>query len=213
MNIWVICTGAPDALPKRCTGAAFEAAMAAAADGAVPPYTGKPLQGAGRPLYAAPGHAARETAKALYPDADIQVEPLLSPIPQRAFRDGEQSRPLWLWQAMARLQRKTGNPRQPESQKQAEQRLDTLIDRLEETGKDCILVADTELAALLLDRLRLRSCSFARSGVFRLQPYERILVTARDTHCGGCGHNCFLANPGCGIGRDQAARLKQGYKA
>ena len=163
MNIWVVCTAAPvTPPPKRCTGAEFEAAMTALTEGAVQPYTGKPLQSAGRPLYAAPGHAARQTAESFYPDAEIQVEPLLSPTPERTFRDGEQSRPLWLWKAMARSQRNAGNARQPESRKQTEQRLDTLIDRLQEQGKDCILVADAELVTLLMDRLRLRGCTFAR---------------------------------------------------
>lgn len=28
------------------------------------------------------------------------------------------------------------------------------------------------------------------------------------THCGGCRHDCPLENPGCGVGKEAAARRK-----
>ena len=82
------------------------------------------------------------------------------------------------------------------------------LSRLEKEGKDCMLVADCLLTAELLDRLRLRGYTVSRSGIFRYRPWERILLTRRDQRCGGCGHNCLLENPGCGVGRDKAARQK-----
>ena len=40
----------------------------------------------------------------------------------------------------------------------------------------------------------------------KIQPLERFLVSRREEHCGGCQHNCFLSNPGCGVGREKAMR-------
>ena len=68
------------------------------------------------------------------------------------------------------------------------------------------MVSHPGFIALLLDRLRVRGYCVARTGLGRVQPLERLLLTRRDMHCGGCGHNCLLTNPGCGIGRDKAAR-------
>ena len=62
-------------------------------------------------------------------------------------------------------------------------------------------------------RQALRSCAFCcgrwkSSGASfgALMPGERIRVTERSDHCGGCQHNCLLKNPGCGVGKDKAAR-------
>ena len=85
--------------------------------------------------------------------------------------------------------------------------------KLEKEERDCLLVLDGDFLTLLLDRLRLHGCSSQRSGLGRWQPYELILASKREMHCGGCAHNCLLANPGCGIGRDKAKRLEEGYKA
>ena len=68
------------------------------------------------------------------------------------------------------------------------------------------MVSHPGFIALLLDRLRVRGYCVARTGLGRVQPLERLLLTRRDMHCGGCAHNCLLSNPGCGIGRDKAAR-------
>ena len=32
------------------------------------------------------------------------------------------------------------------------------------------------------------------------------VISEKEAHCGGCGHNCFLSNPGCGVGREKALR-------
>ncbi len=57
-----------------------------------------------------------------------------------------------------------------------------------------------------MDAFRVRGYCFARSELGAVRPGERILVTSRTAHCGGCGHNCMLSSPGCGIGRDKAQR-------
>ncbi|MBO5555722.1 MAG: hypothetical protein J5927_00915, partial [Oscillospiraceae bacterium] len=85
-------------------------------------------------------------------------------------------------------------------------RAEALIQKLESAGQDCVLVTHPAFLALLLDRLRIHGYCSQRSGIGRLKPLERILCSKRDIHCGGCGHNCLLANPGCAIGKDKARR-------
>ena len=214
MNIWILCCGEPAAaLPTRCTGAQFEAALEALAAGGVRKSDEKTLKGKYRRVLAAPGERARQTAECLLPGTALQEEPLLAPIPHRAFRDSAGERPLWYWLQGARWQARTGSPRQPESLKASAERAEALVERLERAGEDCVLITDESMVPLLLDRLRVRGCCAARSGVGRFRPWERILVTRRDTHCGGCAHNCFLSNPGCDIGRDKARRLNEGRLA
>ena len=66
--------------------------------------------------------------------------------------------------------------------------------------------------ALLMDALRRRGCCFNRFYTGAVRPLERILATSRTAHCGGCGHNCMLSNPGCGVGRDKAHRAGIPFK-
>jgi broad specificity phosphatase PhoE len=214
MKIWIlVCGEAELPLPKRCTGAAYELALAAREESGILPYTGRTMKAAGRTVYVAPGRRARETAERMIPGAEFRTEPLLAPIPRRAWKDTEAVHPLWLWQTMASWQARAGNPRQPESRQASIERAEALLARLEAEEKDCVLVLDGDFLTLLLDRLRLHGCSSQRSGLGRWQPLERILASRRDQHCGGCAHNCLLANPGCGIGRDKARRLEEGYRA
>ena len=211
MKIWILVCGAAETpLPKRCTGTGYERALAAEAEsGLAEAYTGRAMTAGGRVVYAAPGRRARETAEQAIPGAEIREEPLLAPIPRRAWKDTAAEHPFWLWRAMARRQARAGDPRQPESLEASLARAEELITKLEAEGRDCLLVLDGDFLTLLLDRLRLRGCSSQRSGLGRWQPFEQILVSKREEHCGGCGHNCFLSNPGCGIGRDKAARKAQ----
>lgn len=214
MKVWILVCGAAETpLPKRCTGTAFEQAQAAEAESAIMPYTGRTMKAAGRAVYVAPGRRARETAEQVIPGAELTVEPLLAPIPYRAWQDAAGEKPLRLWQWMARRQARAGNPRQPESREASIARAEELIGKLEKEERDCLLVLDGDFLTLLLDRLRLHGCSSQRSGLGRWQPYELILASKREMHCGGCSHNCLLSNPGCGIGRDKAKRLAEGYKA
>ncbi len=206
MKIWIICTGEAEGLwPKRCTAAEFEEAARLAAEREPEEHPEKKLSGEGRIIYTAPTAAARKTAALCVEGGELREEPLLSPVELRAARDGG-SASSRRWQRMARVQRAFGNPRQPESRKEIAARAEKLAARLEAEEKDCILVADCLLTVELLDRFRRYGYARARTGIFRYLPWERILLTRRDLHCGGCGHNCLLSNPGCGIGRDKAAR-------
>ena len=208
--IWIVTCGAPqNALPKRCTGEAFEKAMAALPEAAVVPWTGRTMKAVGRRVYYAPGRRAAETAAQAAPEGARMEEPLLASQPLRAWTDAAGEKPLALWRFMARRQAAKGDPRQPESRKALIARAEELIRRLEKSGEDCVLVPGDELLPILLDRFRLHSYSQRRSGFGRVRPFEQFMLTPRVLHCGGCSHNCLLSNPGCGIGRDKAMRMKQ----
>ena len=207
MRMWIICTGGAE--PRRslcCDAAGFDALCREEAGRGVEPPRDKPIRAEGFLVYTAPGRAAEETARLVCPGAEAREEPLLTGVPCRSWRDTRLRLPLWLWRLMARWQRLRGSPRQDESRQQTRARAEALLDRLEAAGRDCVLVTPPSFAAVLIDRLRLRGCVATRSGLLRLRPLERILVTRRDAHCGGCRHNCLLSDPGCGVGRDKAAR-------
>ena len=213
MKIWiVVCGEAAGPLPKRCTGAAYEAALTAAEESPIEPYAGRTMKAAGRPVYIAPGRRARETAEQMIPDGEPVVEPLLAPIPRRAWKDTDTEYPFRVWERGARQQARRGDPRQPESRTASIGRAEALIARLEAEGKDAVLILDGDFLTLLLDRFRLHGCASQRSGFGRWKPFERILVSKRDEHCGACNHNCLLANPGCDIGRDKARRAAERRK-
>lgn len=205
MKIWIICTGEKAGLwPKRCSAAAFDRLSRQAQEEIPGPREEKKLPWKER-VFIAPTPAARETAKLLLDGGMPIEEELLAPVIPQAWKEGGKQPP-WLWREMARLQRSSGNPRQPESRKQIAARAERLMARLTEEEKDCVLVADCVLTEELLDRARVRGYTRARTGIFRYRPWERVLLTKRDVHCGGCSNNCLLADPGCGIGRDKAAR-------
>ena len=128
-------------------------------------------------------------------------EPLLAAVPVGVGGTGERTLPRWLWRFLLWLWRFFGAGKQP-----AVDQAERLIQKLETTGEDCILICQVSFAKILLDRFRRHGGVITRGGVFRLRPLEQILITRRDMHCGGCQHNCLLSNPGCGVGRDKAAR-------
>ena len=205
MKIWIICTGEKTGLwPSRCSAAEYDTLSRKAQEEIPGPREEKKLPWKER-IFIAPTPAARETARLLLDGGTVIEEELLAPVIPRAGADKGQ-RPVWLWRETARLQRSIGNPRQPESRKQISARAEQLMARLTAEEKDCVLVADCVLTEELLDRARVRGYTLARTGIFRYQPWERVLLTKRDVHCGGCAHNCLLSNPGCGVGRDKAAR-------
>ena len=206
MKIWIICTGEPEELwPKRCGAEAFETLCRRRNEGGLSPREEKKISGEDRRIYLAPCASARETAELCVSGGERIEEALLAPVELRAFREtGEASTALW--REMARIQRSLGAKGQPESRRQLAARAEQLLSRLEEEEKDCVLVADCILTESLLDRARVRGYTQARTGIFRYRPFERILLTRRDMHCGGCQHNCLLKNPGCGVGKDKAAR-------
>ena len=160
----------------------------------------------GRPVYVSSAKSATQTAELLFTDADIIVEPLLNEVPVRAYKDTPKKLPLWRWQLMASMQFFFGNSRQPESRFQARARAKELLDLLESKNQDCILISHPIFIKALLHQFESHGYHVNRTNLLRIAPLERIVLTKRDMHCGGCGHNCLLSNPGCGVGRDAARR-------
>lgn len=75
-----------------------------------------------------------------------------------------------------------------------------LLDLLESRNQDCILVSHPIFINILLSQFRNRGYHISRRNYFQIAPLERIVITKWDMHCGGCGHNCLLTNPGSGLG-------------
>lgn len=206
MKIWIICTGEKNGFwPRSCSAKDFDELSRRATEEDPGPREEKKLPWKGNLVLVAPCPAAGFTAELLVDGGKVQIEPLLAPVMERSSRDGGSSA-VWLWREKARIQRSLGSKRQPESRKAIAARAEELMARLEKEEKDCVLIADCILTEELLDRARVRGYTRARTGIFRYRPWERVLLTKRNVHCGGCAHNCLLANPGCGIGRDKAAR-------
>ncbi len=205
MKLWIICTGEKEGLwPARCGAAEFDALVHRAQEEDPGPREEKKLPWEGLPVLVAPSPAAARTAELCVEGGLVQAEPLLSPVLPRARGGGV--KPVWLWRELARAARLFGGKGQEESRRAVAARAETLMQRLTEAEKDCVLIADPVLTEELLDRARVRGYTRARTGVFRYRPWERVLLTRRDLHCGGCRHNCLLSDPGCGVGRDKAAR-------
>ena len=165
---------------------------------------------AGRTVLIGEGLLARDTAQKLLQPCQLTVEPLLNEISLRSFTDTVKKYPFETWLRKAAAQRKKGDTRQRESRTAVIERAENLIRKIE--GEKTVLITYPLFLAELLDRLRIHGYVVQRSGILKIQPLERFVISRREEHCGGCQHNCFLDNPGCGIGRDKAMRQKQGGK-
>ena len=205
MKMLIICSGKPAMTWKKLYHSAdFDEACRQIIDCDIEKAESERISSAGRPVYVSSGKGAVQTAKLLFADANIIEEPLLDEVPRRSYKDTEKELPLRRWQLMASMQRFFGNNRQPESRTQAKTRAKKLLDLLESRNQDCILISHPNFIRILLDCLSSRGYHITRQNLFRITPLERIAITKRDMHCGGCGHNCLLSNPGCGVGRDAA---------
>ena len=207
MKILIVCSGkASMTWKKRYNAAEFDEAIRYAQDCNIAHIESNPTGTNGRPVYVSMEKGALQTAEQLFTNAEIVVEELLNEVPQCSCKDTEKSLSLWYWQLMATWQRFLGSKRQPETKAQVKARAEKLIQLLEERSQDCILVSHPIFLKILLNRLRAHGYCVTRSGSFGIAPLERILITRWDMHCGGCGHNCLLTSPGCGVGRDAAKR-------
>ena len=207
MKILIICSGKPAMTWKKLYRSVdFDEACRQATDCDIEKVESERISSGGRPVYVSVGKGAAQTAELIFTDANIIEEPLLDEVLQRSYKDTEKELPLRQWQFMATIQRFFGNSRQPESRAQAKTRAKKLLDLLESRNQDCILISHPNFIKVLLDCLGSRGYYITRQNLFRITPLERIAITKRDMHCGGCGHNCLLSNPGCGVGRDAAKR-------
>lgn len=207
MKILIVCSGKPAITWKNnYNSMEFDAVVRYVQDCDIEPIESSPIGTNGRPVYISTGKGALQTAEHLFTDAEIVTEELLNEVPQRAYKETEKELPLWQWQLLSRCQRFLGNSRQPEIRTQAIARAEKLINLLEEREQNCILVSHPIFLRILLNRLKSHGYCITRGGSFHIKPLERILITRWDMHCGGCGHNCLLTSPGCGVGRDAAKR-------
>ena len=209
MSMLILCTGKPlSPLEGSYTSAGFDKAAAAVIRSAAEVPSERRISPGGRDVYIGEGFLARSTAEQILEPCELHVEPLLNEIGVRSFSDSDHPLPAEKWLRKAAAQRKAGASRQPESREDGAARADMLIRKLEETGGDSLLITYPIFLAELLDRFRVHNYVVQRGGLFRFQPLEKIVVSRKDEHCGGCQHNCFLSNPGCGVGRDKAMRRR-----
>jgi len=205
MSTLIICVG-KTTLPAsgRYDSEAFDAAIEKLLNSPCPPYDGKKFNSEGKTVLIGAGMPALDTAEKILLPCTWTVDPLLNEIPIRSFTDTKHSFSDRKWIRRALKQRKLADPRQPESIADAQARADKLIEKIH--GRDCILITYPVFLSVLLERLRVHNYVVQRTGFMRIQPLERFLISKKEDHCGGCLHNCFLSNPGCGVGRDKAMR-------
>ncbi len=212
MKILIICSARTSMKWEKCYhSAGFDKALRQERSCGIERIQCKQGGTGGRPVYVSTHKSAQQTAEKLFSGAELRKEALLDEIPMRSYKDtakGEEL-PLWRWRFMAKQQWRRGNERQPESRQQSIDRAEKLIALLEEQGQDCILVSHPNFIKILRKRFRRRGCLVSGSGNFVISPLDRLLVTRPEMHCGGCGHNCLLSNPGCQIGQDAARRRKK----
>ena len=68
------------------------------------------------------------------------------------------------------------------------------------------MISYPQFLSVLLRRLRAHGFVVQRTGFMEIKPFERFVASGKEAHCGGCLHNCYLSNPGYGVGHDKAAR-------
>ena len=209
MRFWIICSGeSSESEPLRCTAEEYGAWLARRLSATAPAEGMRRVAANGRPLYVSPRGAAHGTAALLVEGAQGVCEPLLDEI-LPALKAGGKEKPGRAWRGAAARASLFGGKAGRKARRADRARADELIDKLERRGEDCILISHPRFIALLTDRMRARGYCAQRTGVGRVRPFEQMLLSRRDEHCGGCQHNCLLSNPGCNIGRDKAARAKK----
>ena len=207
MSMLILGVGAPiSALEGNYSSSGFDAAFQAMLDSAASAPAGRKIDPVTRAVYIAEGRLSCSSAEQILQPCTMVTEPLLNEVSVRSFTDTEKQYSVEKWLRKAASQRKAGDPRQPESRAAVIARADALITKMEDAGGDSLLITYPIFLTELLDRLRVHNYVVQRSGIFKIQPWEKIVVSRKDEHCGGCQHNCFLSNPGCGVGRDKAMR-------
>lgn len=198
MKLWIVCSTEGKMPAGAMNSEEYRAARLAALSAGTAEEGAKPLRREGRAVYISHAPAARLSAEALCPGGDYIAHAALDELEPSAGPLSRTPLPLSL---RARLDAPRGD-RLRAGRAEAE----SLAEELERRGQDCILFSHPGRIPLLMDAFRLRGYCFGRSEIGSIRPGERILVTSRAAHCGGCGHNCMLSSPGCGIGRDKAQR-------
>ena len=160
-------------------------------------------------IYASSMKRAARTAQQLFPSAPgpmFVTTHLLDEVPLRSFSDTPKEHSKMLYDVIGRVQWAMGK-RQEETRADSRRRADELIGLLEKNNENAILITHGFFMNVLIGRLKKRRrYEIFRSGTFVIRNLERIKVTDRQPHCGGCHHNCLLDRPGCLIGEDKARK-------
>jgi len=205
MSTIIICVGkSMSIVPGKYDSAGFDAAVKESFMSDCIPYDGNKLNTEGKTVLIGEGLPALATAEKMLLPCQWSVDCLLNEVPLRSFCDTDRSFTDRQWIRKAASQRKRSDPRQQESDVAVKERADKLVEKI--SGGDYVLITYPEFLSVLLNRLRVHNYVIQRTGFMRVQPYEWFLASQKEAHCGGCQHNCFLSNPGCGVGRDKAAR-------
>ncbi len=150
-----------------------------------------------------------ETARQLFssaPESMFTQTSLLDEVPLQAFFNDQKQRAKWIYDVCGRLQWRFGD-KQKETYSLTCRRADELIDLLEEKNENAILVTHGMFIEVLIRRLKKRRrYEFYRASIFMTSPLEKIKVIDKQPHCGGCSHNCLLAQAACMIGQDKARK-------
>ena len=147
-----------------------------------------------RPVYVPP-----DTGRDL-PEA-LRTEPRLNGIPDSPGKTASfLTRLLWWLRFLLGI----GSP--AESARQARHRARCFAEELLQRNEACVVAAEDSFLELFLRALRRKGFVVRRSSIGLVRPGEKIFLSQRHDHCGGCSHNCLLQNPGCGVGRDKARR-------
>lgn len=154
------------------------------------------LKAEDRPVYLMPDRPEKiELAE------NFHEEPLLRPVP------GSPGAKVSFWSLLRWWFRfLLGLGSFPESARQAKQRARSFTEMLMARNETCVVAADPVFLELFLHALRRKGFVVRRSSVGPVREGEKIFLSQRKDHCGGCSHNCLLQNPGCGVGRDKARR-------
>lgn len=148
----------------------------------------EPVSAAGKTIYTAPELEVL-VQSCFYEYQDLNTTELL-----RELSD----EPTLFW--------KLGFTQTEESVRTVKQRASAFAKLLLSEGTPCIVFSPPQILPFLLRALEKKGCIIRRSENGPIRPGERIRVTERKDHCGGCRHNCLLSNPGCGVGKDKARR-------
>lgn len=205
MSTIIICAGKSlSPAPGRYNSAGFDAAVREMSASLCPPYEGKRLNPEGKNVLIGEGRPALDTAEKILLPCEWWVDSMLNEIAFRSFTDTERSFTARQWMRKAAAQRKRGDARQQQSHAAIRARADEVVRKI--SGGDYILITYPQFLSVLLRRLRAHGFVVQRTGFMETKPFERFVASGKEAHCGGCLHNCYLSNPGYGVGRDKAAR-------
>ena len=146
--------------PDPCTSREFDAAAQAYALAPVEVPVKAPVVPAtvpaGARIWASGLSRAQITARHIFPDAELHIDPRLNEVDLRSYADREWPLPLSVWMFRGRLQWVLHRRRQPEVRRESRARAREVLDDLEAAGLDCVLVGHGFMHSCLMREMRHR---------------------------------------------------------